>query len=103
MEPENIAFRAFLRAESAFSPELLRKLSLWDQTAVTPIMAAIREAQDAGSLKRDDPEVVCDILFSLVDGSERWWRWGGDGIAPRRDRTNFFENRWALFLRSCAE
>lgn len=98
LEPENIAWRAFLRAESTFSPVLLRKLASWDRTAAAPFVAAIKEAQACATLEPGDPEAVCDILFSLIDGGERWWRWGGDGIPPMRDRNTFFARRWTLFL-----
>lgn len=101
MEPENVAWRAFLRAESAYSPTLLGKLAAWDQLAVRRFLDAIEAAQAEGRLCPGDPEAVCDILFSLIDGNERWWRWGGGDIPALRDRDRFIEERWEIFLRAC--
>lgn len=102
LEPETVAWRAFLRAESTFSPTLLRKLAQWDEIAVVPFIEAIKLAQVSGCLRDEDPQTVCDILFSLIDGSERWWRWGGEGFPASRDKGTYLSYRWEAFLRACA-
>jgi len=98
LEPENIAFKAFLRAESTFSPKFLSRLIEWDGIVVAPFIMAIRNAQARGFLKAADPADACEVLFSLIEGGHRWWRMAGGDLRPARSQSELFDQRWSLFM-----
>lgn len=97
LEPENIAFKAFLRAESTFSPRFLSRLIEWDDILIAPFIAAIRNAQEAGLLRPADPSDVCEVLLSLIEGGNRWWRLPARDAAASGNHAVLFQERWSLF------
>lgn len=95
--PEDVAFLSFLQAEGAFSEDMRRKLSEWEQVANAPLREHIERAQAAGRVRAGDPAKICEILVDLIDGGARRVGCIGDDAGMFGER---FDERWGIFARA---
>ena len=95
--PEDVAFISFLQAEGAFSEDMRRKLTEWEQVANAPLRERIEAAQAAGCIRAGDPVRICEVLVDLIDGGARRSSLpeGESGRSAER-----FEERWSIFTRA---
>lgn len=95
--PEDVAFLSFLQAEGAFSEDMRRKLTEWEQVANAPLRERIEEAQAAGCIRSGDPVRICEVLVDLIDGGARR-SFSPEGECSRSGER--FEERWSIFARA---
>ncbi|MCT8000287.1 TetR/AcrR family transcriptional regulator [Sphingomonas sanguinis] len=100
VEPESIRFMAFLTSEAVFSDELRERFATWDRIISDPLIACMRDAQQAGALRQDEtPLSLFNLLTDMLDGPSRRMQFSLPDPFGGLDPAAFFEHRWSVFLK----
>ncbi|EGI56786.1 bacterial regulatory s, tetR family protein [Sphingomonas sp. S17] len=100
VEPDSVRFMAFMTSESVFSEELRERFATWDRVLCDPIVACVREAQEAGELRGDEPaQSLFNLLADMLDGPSRRLQFDLPDPFGGLDADSFFEHRWSVFLK----
>lgn len=85
MSEQGLALHRMMVAEAPRFPELARTLyESGFAPAWSGLARLLKQAMDRGELRQDDPELVADMLFSLLSGQERSRRLYG--VCARTDQ-----------------